>query len=284
MTPPRADGGIGHNSAANGGPSPLELMQGRVKEYVAAASAWLNQIGEIKTKEQGDAAAAFVRQGSTLASDADKQRLELTRPLDKQKADIKKAWDAIVVPADKARDLVKPKLEAWLKSEEDRIAAEAAAAAKAAREAEEAAMKKAEEAFELHDKAQSGELKDTGVNTVAAMIEAEAAQEAAEKAADDAERLSKRRAGAGGQYSVGGSKRSVTLHTRRYLVLDLPANAPQSVVVTALGKIMLHIVKAQGAGALDDIRQAIGRAASAAWKATGEVPPGCKIETERSAQ
>jgi hypothetical protein len=283
-TPPRNDRAVlGGNS--NGAPEadPKELLEQRAREYVAGGSAWLNEIKAIETQEQADAAGAYLRQGSALVNDIEKVRKSITDPLVKRQKDIKADYDKLADPVSKTRLLVQPKLTAYL-AELDRRQREAAAiAAAAAAKAKADAEVAAERAFDVYEKAEAGELQGTGVNTAAAINDAEVAKEAAERAEADADRLMGAKASAGGQYSVNGTRRSVSLKVREYLVLDLPPNALPMMTAIALAKVIKAIADQGSKEQLADVANEVGRIANQIFKKTGEALPSTRVEVDRKA-
>lgn len=280
MTPPRADDrqAIGGNNPPE--PTEREKLEKEARELTAGGSAWLNEIKTISTQQQADRAGAFKRQCHDLLKRADAAKAAEKRPHLDANIEIEGFYKGAVLGVQKAQTLVAEKLTAFLEAEQARKDAEAEAARKVALEAEKAAALAADRAYDAYDAAERGDLAGTGTNTVAALADAEKAQEAAEKAAADADRLEGARAGAGGQYTVGGVKKTVTLRTFRHVVLDLPEKVPQRVMIEALKKLVPYIEKG-GKGA--DLRTEMGRLANAIFKATDEVPPGCKIvETKKA--
>jgi len=250
----------------------------RIRDQQAAASAWLNEVSEITDQEQADRAADFKRQTRGLQKEADTLRKTEKKPHDEAAAAIQSFWNPRISALEKFEESIDAKIGKWLSSERERIAREQAAAMKAARDAEEAAEREAERASDLLMKAQSGELAGTGINTMAAVIEAEQAQEAAATAIAAANRLNQAKAGAGGNSVVGGIKRTVGLRVTRKVVLDLPPNAKPKIVLVALQKLV-PFIEENGEGRA--LREELGRLVNAIYKRTKEVAPGCKIvETE----
>jgi len=272
ITPAR---GIGDNSP------PVDKrtdIVDRIRDQQAAASAWLNEIREITDQEQADRAADFKRQTRGLQKEADAQRIAEKKPHDEAGAAIQTFWKPQISALEKFEESIDAKIRCWLLAEDRRIRREREDAMKAARDAEEAAEREAERASDLLMKAQSGELAGTGINTMAAVIEAEQAQEAAATAIAAANRLNQTKAGAGGNSVVGGIKRTVGLRVTRRVVLDLPPNAKPKITIVALQKLV-PFIEENGEGRA--LREELGRLVNAIYKRTKEVAPGCKVvETE----
>lgn len=278
MTPPPA----GHNRPPE--PTPGDKIIDRAREYVAAGNAWLNEVQSIGSKEQADAAAAYVRQGSAIERDGDAQRKADKAPHVAAAKAVDDAWKDVLIPVGTAKTAVQAKLTAWLREEDRKQREQAEAARKAAEQAEAEAARAADRAFEQIDKAQRGELIGTGANTLSAVEEARQAQEAAEAAKEEADRLASTKAGAGGQYSVNGVRRTVTLRTRRRLEIDLPPNCPPRVEAIAAGKIAAWIATSGEKGHRKMLRDELVRIANAVYRATGDVAPHMTVIEEQVAQ
>lgn len=275
---------VPNERAAIGGNNPPEdkrtTLTQLTRELMAAGSAWINQIKEITSAEQADRAAAFKRQCHDAIKQIDAQKAKEKRPHLDANTEIEKFFKDLVGKLTAASDPVEKKLTAWQLAEKARIKKEEEEARKLAAQKEAEAEAAADRAYEVYEQAERGELAGTSVNTVEAMADATAAREAADKAKADVERVASKSVKAGGQYTVGGVKRSVSLRTYRHLSLDLPSNCPPKVIATALSKLVPYI--AQG-GELEAIEVEIIRLANRVFSKTGEVPLGCKVvETHKS--
>lgn len=256
-----------------------ELTQ-LIKEAIAAASAWVNEIGEITDKANADRAADFKRQLRDLRKRADEQRAAEKKPHDDAAKAIQEFWRSPMASTETAEKLMDQKIKGYLDREAERIRKEQEEARRKAEEAEEAAAREMDRAQELLAKAERGELAGTGVNTVAQL---EIAQQAAEEAArikKEAEAKLKAKAGAGGNNTIGGVKRTVTVRKREVVVLDLPSTEnltkakKSKVIVAALQKIIPFIEEHGGSA---DLRAEIGRLVNAIYREKKLVAPGCKI-------
>lgn len=281
MAPPNERAVMGGNQPPE--PTSIERLSERVREYVATGSAWVNEIQEITSQAQADAAGAYVKQGAALIADGEKERKAITDPMYALWKKTKAQYDKVIDPAGKARTLVQAKVTAWFEKEDARLKREAAEAAAAAAKAEADAIAAAEKAFDLHDKAQSGELAGSGVNTVQAMADAEAAQAVADQAAADAERAASKKVGAAGQYTVDGKRRTMGLRERTTLVLDVPEQCPKAIRSVALSKLAQHIVMHGTPAQVHALQQEIGRIVNAMYRDTGEIAPHTREHTERKA-
>jgi hypothetical protein len=193
---------------------------------------------------------------------------------------VQEYFNPLLSAADRIKVSLDAKLTAFLRRERLRIEAEQAAARKAAEDAERRAAREADRAMETLARAERGELAGTGINTMAQMEYAEAAQIEAEQARARANALDEKTARAGGSSTIGGLRRATTLRTTTSIVLDVPAGASSKTVVTVLQKI-LPFLEANGKGA--ELRETIGRLVNAVYRDTEKIAPGCKaVRTERA--
>ena len=156
----------------------LPPEEARVNDLVANANRWLAERPELTDQEMADKCSAFIDQITAMLKDLDKQRRAEKKPHE----DAAKAVDARFKPLtallEKAKDLLKPKLTAWmLKLQRDRD--------EAARLAREEAQRKAEEA------ARAAEEAEKATDVVGASVAAEEAARAAEEAEKQAAKAEK---------------------------------------------------------------------------------------------
>jgi hypothetical protein len=263
---------IGGNSPPE---TPREALERRTLELQASASAWLREVKVIDTKPIADAAGKLIRELTALASEADDARKIESGPLHRAWQDCNAAWKPIIERPGTTRTALEKLLKPWLikldeeKREAERKAQkEAEAAARAAEEAQE----RAAEALEA---AARGEKAGTDENVLAMAEAAETANQAALRAQEDAERVVSRKVGAGGNFEVNGHRRSVGLKTEEIIVHAIPKNSPRKVRIISLAKILTNVLLNLPDDALDWFEEAIMKAANKAFKATGEIPPGC---------
>lgn len=188
---------------AVGGNSPppdmqIEKFLPRQAEITATAKSWA-KLGKVADAEQAELLEGFKKQVTGLSKDADAARLADQKPHRDVIAIITEAYRPLLSACDTILARIEPLRTAWLKSEKDRLDAEARAKAEAA-EAERIA------AEELQQQAI-----DSG--TIAAQLAAEEATRKAEQQARDAERAAKEKPKMGGSYVVDGVKRSASLRT-----------------------------------------------------------------------
>jgi hypothetical protein len=256
------------------------MMTDLISDAIAAASAWVNEIGAIDSQANADRAADFKRQLRDLQKRADAARKEEKAPLDEEIKAIQEFWNPKIQSASRAEQMIDGKIGDWLRREEERIAAEREAARKAAEEAERAAQREMDRANELMAKAERGELAGTGINTMAQLEHAEVAREAAALAARKAKEAEEAKAGAGGKNTIGGVKRTVSTRTQTVVVLDLPdlTGAPparaRKMVAVALQKLIPFLMEN---GKEAEVREELGRLVNAVYRERKLCAPGCKL-------
>jgi hypothetical protein len=196
---------IGHNR-----PDAIDALADRTGALIATANAWLDQCDEIANEDQAAQCKDFMQQLGDEAKVVEAERKAQKAPHIAAGRLVDAAYSPLKIMLDKARDLLEPKVRAWLKKEQDRLDAIARAdeaEAMAKTQAEQEAQRRAAEA-----------------NTVEAAVEAEGATKAAADAALIADRAAKARAGTKGQF--GG--RAMTIRkTRKIIVEDVMAVAAQ---------------------------------------------------------
>jgi colicin import membrane protein len=209
-----AEAAIGHNLPPE--PTPFERLKERAEKCVDVANRWANERPEIKTEEDAEKAADFLRQLRALVS-GDKALLEVARKAEnKPHEDVVKAnnerYRPVVAKVKLAFDLVRKLNDVWLVKKQ---AAIDAAKKKAADEAE-AARKSAEEA-------QRKVAQETGGDVIGRQFEAEEAKRKADEAERVAAQAQKATAKTGSAYGA----RSVSLRTRTIIeikdVTKIPA-------------------------------------------------------------
>lgn len=166
MTDTMTERGLGDNQPKGA----VEQLAARIDELVDTANRWLKERPEITAKEHADRLEGFLGQARAAEKDAEAARKDDNRPHAEAVAANNARYAPLTTKLKVIADLLKPKLEAWLRKErarideEKRVAAETAAAAQ--RAAEEAARKA------------------KGNQTVENVIAAEAAAETAAAAID----------------------------------------------------------------------------------------------------
>lgn len=161
----------------------------RVQDRVNAANVWLGSVKEITDADTAKACDDFLGQLKSELKAVDEDRQAKVRPhLDAQKA-INAAFETPKALLDTAIRLLNPLKTAWLKREQDRIAAEKKAA-------EDEALRQLQAAEDL--KRQSG-------TSVEATVAADQAQKQADAAVVQAHNLSKQKATVKGDYATRAS-------------------------------------------------------------------------------
>lgn len=252
---------------------PFDVISQMYREQRAAGSAWMTDVPVIETQEQADFAAAFIRQCRDLKKRAEDAFKTERAPLDDAVKACRAKWNTIIDGLPTVLGPVQQRVTAWQIAEDDRIAAERAAARKAAEEAARAAAEEEARAAELARKADAGELAGTGVNVLAAADAAAEARLEAERRATELAAAERAKVAAGGQFTVGGVKKSMTLRTFKTLEWDTEQSPRLSTVVSALVKAGLG---KRVQDALLDIARAHARDTKFA-----SVIPGFKIVEEK---
>jgi len=215
---------------------PFDTISHLYREQRAAGSAWMTEVAVIETQEQADFAAAFVRQCRDVKKRAEDAFKTERTPLDEAVKACRTKWNGIIDGIPTIIGPVQMRITAWQVAEEKRIAAERETARKVA---EDAARKAAEEearVAELQRKADAGELAGTGVNVLAEVDAAADARIEAERRATELAAAERAKVAAGGQFTVGGAKKAMTLRTFRSLEWDQDQKPRLSTVVSALVK------------------------------------------------
>lgn len=130
---------IGHNQ-----PTPFEALEARKEELLSA----VDRMPELDNQVTADKANEFLAQLRSFGKAAEAERKAEKQPLDEQTREIQSRYKALTGPVEAATKLVKDKLSAYLrKQEQKRLEAEKRQreeADKLKREAEEAATKAAQ--------------------------------------------------------------------------------------------------------------------------------------------
>lgn len=254
--------GMGHNSGATD--DTFEKLLAREAELKQTGNLWLANTNAIQDQETADALSGFLKQVTLLRSDADAARKNEKQPhLDAARA-VDEKWNPLIKRADKTKELLEPRLKAWLqkkrREQEEEARRQREEAERKRREAEEAQRK----AEELVRAAEAGQLSDTTdvIGNIQRAEEAAREAAAAEKAAKEAAAA---KVLAGGQYTVNGRKKSTSLRTHTVIsVTDLKACAAYLVKIKA-----------------PEIIEACEKAARRLHRANPEAPiPGTTVTTE----
>lgn len=199
------ESGIGHNRAPE---SAFDKIKERTEKCVDVANRWANERPEIKTEDEAEKAADFLRQLRGLVSGKNAE-LDVARMAEnKPHQDTINATNARYAPlkrkAEIALELIRKLQSAWLIAKQAKIDAEtrkAAEEAEAKRKAAEEAARKAQE--------------ETGGDVIGRTFEAEQAQQEADEAARVAAVAAKTTAKTGSAYGA----KAVSLRTR--LVIEI---------------------------------------------------------------
>jgi len=119
--------GIGDNSRD------LTLAE-QIKDYAEQALGWLKSAGGVKDKAGSDKAANYRAELIRLAKEADKQRETEKRPHDEAAKAVQAKWKPVVEEAQGAADALRAELTRWMRNEEAKAQAEAAAKHRAEQE------------------------------------------------------------------------------------------------------------------------------------------------------
>ena len=254
--------GIGHNSGASG--DVFERLTARDAELTRTANIWIANTKAVEDQETADALSGFLKQVTLLRSDADAARKNEKQPhLDAARA-VDEKWRPLIERCDNTKRLLEPRLQAYLqkkrREQEEEARRQREEAERKRREAEEAQRR----AEELIRAAEAGTL-DEGTNVVGAIQRAEEVAREAEAAAKAAEKAASAKVMAGGQYTVGGRKKSTSLRTYTTVkVVDLKACAAYLVKIKA-----------------PELVEACEKAARRLYRANPEAPiPGTEVVTE----
>jgi hypothetical protein len=241
--------------AAIGGNNPPSTIE-FAKETTEALSEWLKENPVIETEEQARAGKLMVDRAKNTIGDLEGERDSRVRPLNAQ---VKSINDSYRAPRDiltKVCDTLLKRLQDFALKEERERQAKAAEALRAAEEAERIAREAERIEQEAREDAAAGTLDvDIGAATVAADAAFEAFEKA-ERAAALAERESRVKIG-------GGFNRALGLRNKEVLIVD------------DWQKAVLDM------GLTDKISEAILSSAREYRKATGDLPEGIIVETER---
>lgn len=251
-------------------PTKLQSILERFTELQATCSAWLTKCPKIETQEQADDCAGFVKQLIALEHDADDARMEEQRPFQAKVNAIREAFRPSIEGTQRMKALLEPKQRAWLQAVREKQERDRREAAEAEALAQKRAKEAAEEAERLTQRAEAGELVDGHVNVAAKINAAAEAEREAEEASRRREEAERAKPKSGGQYVVGGVKRSVGLRTQ---------TTPE---VEDLKKAAAYFAKKNNS----DLIEAVLKAARAELKGrTGDPPaiPGIKYVTTEKA-
>lgn len=258
----------------------FEQHAARSRELIGAASAWLN-LGDIQDQQTADLAEAFRKQLRDHARQCVEGLRKANEPHKWAMAENKQKWEPLSESAARLIGTMSEKLTAWLRKKDAEKAAALAAAKKAKDEAERRAALEADAAAEVMRKADRGELAGTGIHTAAALENAEAAAEALAKAEAEVEAIKASKVSAGGQFVVGGIKRAASLRTYRSIGFDLPDGASKAEQTRLIVEVVRSMCKRDASR--EDLMTEIRKIANRHWKATEQVPAGCKIVEEQRA-
>lgn len=246
---------IGHNQP----PSPITIAH----DTFADVAKWLANNPVIETEDSAREAAALVKRAEGSLREIEAERDAKVRPLNEKVAAINLEYKTHhntdkKKPGsfDKIFNILLMRLDAFMKAEEDRRAAEAERLRFEALEAERIAREKEEAEREALENASLGEI---GIDVAVVTQEADSAFrdfERADHAAQLAERNTPTRIS-------GGYGRSLSLRNKETLIVTDAAAAIAAVGLT------------------DGIRDAILTAARAYRKLNNKLPEGVKAETDR---
>lgn len=167
--------GLGHNNPPSEFQAAFDTVKGRVEKIAEVGNRWLTERPEITDADMAGKCTDFIAQVNAALKDVEAARRAEKKPHE----DAAKAVDARFRPLGdllgKIKEMLQPRLTAWLRKEQDRIAAEKAEAERKAREAQQEAERKAREAEEAAQK--------PGADALGAAI---AAEEAKKRAAEEA--------------------------------------------------------------------------------------------------
>lgn len=231
-------------------------LRQRVEDLTATANRWLTERPEITDEEMAGKASDFMEQVNKSLRKVEAERKEKKQPhIDAGKA-VDGRYNPLKAPLQKIKDLLEPRIRAWLKAKEERIAEEK-------RQAEEEALKAMQEAEDAKKAAEAAEGDVIG-NAVAA----EEAEAKADEALKEVSRVAQP-ARAKGDYG----QRATGLRTvYRARVTDALA-------------VLTHCYRRGNVADVDAIVELAERLASAhmrATKGTAEIP-GAEPVTERKA-
>lgn len=194
--------------ASNNPPSALEFCNETADELAK----WLDDHPVIETEEDARAGKLLVDRAASTIADAEAERDKLVRPLNEQ---VKTINDTFRRPRDTLRqvcDLLKEKLQAYIKVEREKREAEAEAKRQAAEEAE-ARAREAEAREQLaKDDASAGVIEAGVAHATIAADQAFAEYERAQREAARAEKETHVKIG-------GGFKRALSARSKEVLVL-----------------------------------------------------------------
>jgi hypothetical protein len=239
---------MGHNNP----PSPIEAAA----DSLADLAVYLQENPVIVSEDDARLAKTFIDRSKASLEELEISRKQEVQPLNFQVSNINSRYKAAHHPLERMLDVLKNRLTAYIRAEEERRekAAEQARqdAAEARRIAEEAEAKEQEAIAN----ATVGEVCDVGAAVVAADI-AFGTYAKAERAALLAEKNEHVKVG-------GGFKRSLSLRTKEKLILDDPIEC-----LTEMG-------------CSEALEEAILKDARAYRKDVGKLPPGVRsIEEQR---
>jgi hypothetical protein len=262
-----------------------EIITDLIRDQVAVASSWMNEVPVITTQEQADRAADFKRQCMALAKRADEKRRAEKLPHDEAGKAVQRFWEPHTMSIERAKTAVDAKLTAFLLAEKRRIEAEREAARKAAEEAKRIAEREADRAAELERRANAGELTGSNINTMAKLEQAEQARIEAEEAEKRAAALETKKAGAGGSSTVNGVRKTTSLRSRTYLAFDTDPPIKADAVLDILranGTTLINFLANNGE--LHAVAEEIHAAVNRVYRKQGLVARGFRVVQEEKAQ
>lgn len=172
--PPGEPAPAGHNKP----PTPFDEFNTRVTALVANADRWVTERPKLADKATAELCQAALAQLTTTRKALDEQRRALKVPHEQAAKAVDTLWNPLLAKIDAAVSSLKPLLEAWLKSERQRLQAE--------RDAADAAARKLQ--AEADEKARLAEQSGKASDKVAAIIAADQAITAQESVAAVPER------------------------------------------------------------------------------------------------